>query len=164
MTSKGNSSSLAPLPRERQSAARAAGVDLARLAVVRAPGRRDSLWAAEQALRSGACHALLAWFRNASYAELRRLAVAAEASCALVALFRPREAAREPSPACLRIALEPVQGELAVRILKRRGALAAAPLRVPLKSPLHALGRSPSSPPASRDARARRSLGLPVHA
>src|SRR5439155_94788 len=68
------------------------------------------------------------------------------------------------SPACLRIALEPVQGELAVRILKRRGAPAAAPLRVPLKSPLHALGRSPSSPPASRDARARRSLGLPVHA
>jgi len=142
----------------------AAGVDLARLAVVRAPGRRDSLWAAEQALRSGACHALLAWFRNARYAELRRLAVAAEASCALVALFRPRDAARESSPACLRIALEPAQGELAVRILKRRGAPAAAPLRVPLKSPLHALGRSPSSPPASRDARARRSLGLPVHA
>src|SRR2546427_400380 len=96
--------------------------------------------------------------------ELRRLALAAEASCALVALFRPREAARESSPACLRIALEPVQGELAVRILKRRGAPSAAPLRVPLKSPLHALGRSPSSPPASRDARARRSLGLPVHA
>src|SRR6267378_2278543 len=129
----------------------AAGVDLARLAVVRAPGRRDSLWAAEQALRSGTCHALLAWFRNARYAELRRLAL-------------PREAARESSPACLRIALEPVQGELAVRILKRRGAPAAAPLRVPLKSPLHALGRSPSSPPASGDARARRSLGLPVHA
>src|SRR5437667_157266 len=52
----------------------------------------------------------------------------------------------------------------AARILKRRGAPAAAPLRVPLKHPLHALGRSPSSPPASRDARARRSLGLPVHA
>jgi cell division inhibitor SulA/protein ImuA len=142
----------------------AAGVDLARLAVVRAPGRRDSLWAAEQALRSGACHALLAWFRNARYAELRRLAVAAEASCALVALFRPREAARESSPACLRIALEPVEGELAVRILKRRGAPAAAQLRVPLKSPIHALGCSPSPLPASRDARARRSLGLPVHA
>src|SRR5437899_1287497 len=39
-----------------------------------------------------------------------------------------------------------------------------APPHLPLKSPLHALGRSPSSPPASRDARARRSLGLPVHA
>ncbi|HXM83936.1 MAG TPA: translesion DNA synthesis-associated protein ImuA [Burkholderiales bacterium] len=142
----------------------AAGVDLIRLAVVRAPGRRDSLWAAEQALRSGACHALLAWFCNARYAELRRLALAAEASRAFVALFRPREAAQESSPACLRIALEPVEGELAVRILKRHGAPAAAPLILPLKNPIHALGRSPFSLPALRDARARRSLGLPVHA
>src|SRR5688572_18236442 len=35
----------------------AAGVDLAHLAVVGAPGgRRDALWAAEQALRAGSCH------------------------------------------------------------------------------------------------------------
>src|SRR5437773_10923077 len=73
----------------------AAGVDLARLAVVRAPGRRDSLWAAEQALRSGACHALLAWFRDARYADLRRLAAPGRARCALVALFRPRDARSE---------------------------------------------------------------------
>src|SRR5216683_6595809 len=86
----------------------AAGIDLAHLAVVRAPGRRDALWAAEQALRAGSCHALLAWLRNARYQELRRLAVAAEASHAFVALFRPLEAARESSPACLRIALEPI--------------------------------------------------------
>ena len=45
----------------------AAGVDLSRVAVVRAPGRRDALWAAEQALRSGSCHALLAWFAGARY-------------------------------------------------------------------------------------------------
>ncbi|MGH8725978.1 MAG: translesion DNA synthesis-associated protein ImuA, partial [Burkholderiales bacterium] len=76
----------------------AAGVDLAQLAVVRAPGRRDALWAAEQVLRAGCCHALLAWFRKASYDEMRRLAVAAEGSAAWVALFRPREAANEPSP------------------------------------------------------------------
>src|SRR5712691_4592852 len=47
----------------------AAGVDLAHLAVVRAPGRRDALWAAEQVLRAGPCHALLAWLRNARYQE-----------------------------------------------------------------------------------------------
>src|SRR3954464_11671550 len=49
----------------------AAGVDLAHLALVRAPGRRDALWAAEQVLRSGTCHALLAWFPGARYEELR---------------------------------------------------------------------------------------------
>ena len=43
----------------------AAGIDLAQLALVRAPGRRDAraaerrntLWAAEQVLRSASCHA-----------------------------------------------------------------------------------------------------------
>ena len=142
----------------------AAGVDLAHLAVVRAPGRRDALWAAEQVLRAGSCHALLGWFRRAGYEELRRLAVAAEGSPAWVALFRPREAARESSPAALRIALDPACDALAVRILKRRGAPAAAPLSLPLKRPFHALGRTPFPVPAAGGARTDRRLGLPVHA
>jgi hypothetical protein len=142
----------------------AAGVDLANLVVVRAPGRRDALWAAEQVLRSGSCHALLAWFRRAGYRELRRLAVAAEASPAWVALFRPREAAHGASPAVLRIAVEPQGDALAVRILKRRGAPAAAPLLVPVNRPFHALGRTPFPVPAAGGAGADRRLGVPVHA
>jgi hypothetical protein len=118
----------------------AAGIDLAQLSVLRAPGRRDALWAAEQVLRAGNCDALLAWFRDIRYVELRRLAVAAEASRTFCALFRPVQAAREPSPACLRIALEPMHGGLAVRILKRRGALAATPVLLPIKRPVHAVG------------------------
>ena len=141
----------------------AAGLDLANLAVVRAPGRRDALWAAEQVLRAGTCRALLAWFHRASYPELQRLAAAAESGGACVVLFRPREAEREPSPACLRIALEPAAGELAVRILKRRGPPAAGPLRVPLNRPAHALGRPAFSVPACRQPRADRGMGLPVH-
>ncbi|HEV3008567.1 MAG TPA: translesion DNA synthesis-associated protein ImuA [Burkholderiales bacterium] len=142
----------------------AAGVDLAHLAVVRAPGRRDALWAAEQVLRARSCHALLGWFRRAGYDELRRLAVAAEGSAAWVALFRPREAARESSPAALRIALDPGCDALSVRILKRRGAPAAGPLSLPVKRPFHALGRTSFPVPASGSARTDRRLGLPVHA
>jgi cell division inhibitor SulA/protein ImuA len=143
----------------------ASGIDLAQLVLVRAPGRRDALWAAEQALRAGSCHALLAWLRHAGFADLRRLAVAAEASRAFVALFRPPQAAGEPSPACLRLALEPGEaGELAVRLFKRRGAPLAAPLRVPVKRPVHVLGRSAFPQPASGDAGTDRRLGLPVHA
>ncbi len=118
----------------------AAGVDLAHLVVVQTTGRRDALWAADQVLRAGACHALLAWFRDARYAELRRLTVAAEMGSALVILFRPKEAARESSPACLRIVLEAEEGRLVVRILKRRGALAVAPVDIPINRPVHALG------------------------
>src|SRR6266704_6288150 len=36
----------------------AAGIDLVNLLIVRPQGRRGALWAAEQALRSGSCHAL----------------------------------------------------------------------------------------------------------
>jgi len=142
----------------------AAGVDLAHLAVVHAPGRRDALWAAEQVLRARSCHALLGWFRRAGYDELRRLAVAAEGSQAWVALFRPREAAPESSPAALRIALDPDGDALGVRILKRRGAPAAAPLCLAVKRPFHALGRTPFPVPAAGSARTDRRLGLPVHA
>src|SRR5882672_8566661 len=135
----------------------AAGIDLAHLAVVRAPGRRDALWAAEQVLRAGPCHALVGWFRHARYEELRRLAVAAEASRAVVVLFRPREAAQEPSPACLRIALQSGGDELNVHIVKRRGA-PAAPIHLPVKRPVHALGRPAFPRPSVRDARAHRGV------
>ena len=140
------------------------GVDLARLVVVRAPGRRDALWAAEQLLRSAACHALVAWLPGVRYGELRRLAVAAEASRAWVALFRPSEAARDASPAALRLLLEPSANELSVRILKRRGAPADAPLVLAVKRPVHALGRTAFSAPAARHPRGDRRLGVPVHA
>jgi hypothetical protein len=147
----------------------AAGINLAQLAVVRAPGRRDALWAAEQALRSGSCHALLGWLRRSSYDDLRRLAVAAEGSSAFVALFRPREAAGESSPACLRLALEPdgdapESNMLSIHILKRRGMPASAPLRLAVKRPVHALARTPLSLPAAARPRADRGVGLPVHA
>ena len=142
----------------------AAGIDLTHLVVVRAPGRRDGLWAAEQVLRAGSCHALLAWLQAPRYPELRRLAIAAEPGRTCVFLFRPPAAAAEPSPAVLRLALEPAPEGLAVRILKRRAAAAAAPLIVPFRNPFHALGRTSFSLPASRDARTARRLGLPVHA
>jgi len=133
----------------------AAGVHLEFLAVVRAPGRRDTLWAAEQVLRAGACHALLAWLPSVRYAELRRLAVAAEASPGFAILFRPPGMASQASPAVLRLALEWHGGRLAARILKRRGAPLAAPLPIPVKRPVHALGRAPFFPSAARNAAAR---------
>src|SRR5437868_167822 len=130
----------------------AAGIDLAHLIVVRAPGRRDALWAAEQVLRAGSCHALLAWLPNARYEELRRLAVAAESSHACALLFRPRAASAESSPAALRLAFEPSTEGLAVRLIKRRGAALEAPLLIPIQPPFHALARPAFPLPAPRRA------------
>jgi hypothetical protein len=142
----------------------AAGIDLAQLALVRAPARQLALWAAEQVLRAGCCHALLAWFPTARYEELRRLAVAAEASRAWVALFRPPEASHAASPAPLRVSLEPEGAALSVRILKRRGAPLAVPLVLPVKRPVHALARTSFPAASAGHAGGDRRLGVPVHA
>jgi len=133
----------------------AAGVRLEFLTVIRAPGRRDALWAAEQVLRTGTCRALLAWLPRGNYTELKRLAAAAQAGRAFMALFRPPQAAQESSPAPLRLALEPDGGQLAVHLLKRRGARLAAPLRIPIQRPVHAVGGALLSPARPRSQAAR---------
>ena len=145
-----------------------AGLDLTQLAVVQPRRRSEALWAAEQVLRTGACHALLAWLPRLRYADLQRLALGAEQGRGLAFLFRPAATAREPSPAALRLALQSYAGELVVRILKRRGAPTERALRLSLGLPMglsrHALGCIAFSPDSLRDDRADRRLGLPVHA
>ncbi len=113
----------------------AAGIDISRLIIVRTGSPKDTLWAAEQALRSNAFGAVLAWPQTAKYTELRRLQIAAEGGRALAFLFRSPETAGEPSPAALRIALGAMQGGLAIRLLKRRGAPLASPVILPAMPP-----------------------------
>ena len=105
----------------------AAGIDLAHLQLVHAEPR-DALWAAEQCLRSGACGAVLCWPAKADDRALRRLQVAAEAGQCIGLAFRPMQAARNPSPAALRVAIEAsTEGApRQVRVLKCRGANAPA--------------------------------------
>lgn len=98
------------------------GLDLHRLLVVQATAE-EALWAVEQALRSGLCGAVLAWPREATVDDraLRRLQLAAEEGRTLGILFRSDRHAGTPSPARLRLLLEPVGQGLAVRLLKCRG-------------------------------------------
>ncbi len=135
----------------------AAGIELARLLIVTTRTAQETLWACEQALASNACGAVLAWMTALRYAELRRLQLAAAGSRALALLFRPPSAALESSPAVLRLALETARGGLAVRVLKRRGALLDQ--SIPLSFPLsHAVDRTVPAAPAGRDLHARRAL------
>ena len=101
------------------------GVALERMLVVQAPrkeaGEKSALWAFEQTLRSGTCDIALAWLRNALPRQIRRLHLAAERGATLGVLFRPREAARNSSPAALRIAVEPAARGARVTLLKSRG-------------------------------------------
>lgn len=109
----------------------AAGIDLARVVIVKTTKDSDSLWAAEQALRSAACGGVLAWPHTVRFVQLRRLQLAAEGGRCLAVLFRAPEAAREPTPAPLRIGLATSAGGLALSILKRRGAPLTRPILLP---------------------------------
>ncbi|HVC30533.1 MAG TPA: translesion DNA synthesis-associated protein ImuA [Steroidobacteraceae bacterium] len=105
------------------------GVALERVLVVK-PQRKEEeksgIWAFEQTLRSGACDIVLAWLRSALPRQIRRLQLAAERGATLGVLFRPREAARDSSPAALRIAVEPAAGGARVTLLKSRGGARGA--------------------------------------
>ena len=96
-----------------------AGVDLRQLSVIQAD-ERDALWAAEQCLRSGSCGAVLCWPHKADDRALRRLQVAAETGQTLAFAWRALSEAINPSPAALRLVVEPSQ----VRVFKCRGGLA----------------------------------------
>ena len=84
-----------------------------------------SLWALEQALRSGACEIALAWLPRASPRAIRRLQLAAEQGRALGVLYRSQRFTHVASPAMLRVLLDPIaepgrQGAR-LRLLKSRG-------------------------------------------
>jgi cell division inhibitor SulA/protein ImuA len=95
------------------------GVVLDRIAVV---GGTRPLWALEQVLRSGACDAALAWSRAPKSRDIRRLQLAAERGRTLGILFRPLRAARESSPALMRLSVQAAGSGVCVTLLKGRGA------------------------------------------
>jgi hypothetical protein len=104
----------------------ARGLALERLVLVEA-GERCA-WAAEQGLRSGACGAVLAWGGRWDTASLRRLQLAAASGGALAFRFRTPEAAGTPSPAALRLGVEPAGPGYRVKVIKQRGGPAGAVL------------------------------------
>ena len=114
------------------------GLDLAQLLVVhtrcKVVAGTDSLWALEQALKSGHVGAVLAWLPPRLRAErLRRLQLSAQAHDGPAFVLREMAAAERPTASPLRLALRPRAADaLEVRVLKRRGPPLEAPLRLEL--------------------------------
>jgi cell division inhibitor SulA/protein ImuA len=109
-----------------------AGLDPARMLVVRPRAGSDRLWAMEQALRSGACAAVLGWAGTADGTALRRLKLAAEEGGTPAFLLRPVTHRGDGSPATLRLALAARDFGLDVEILKSRGGAPARVERLPI--------------------------------
>ncbi len=107
---------------------------LKRLLIIHTRGAQESLWAAEQTLRCPAFGAVLSWPDEIADKNVRRLQLAAEAGGSLGILYRPAAAAREHSPAALRLRLRPMADGLAVEIHKCRGGRAGLHLRLSLRA------------------------------
>ena len=112
------------------------GLPLERCIVVRPANREDALWAAEQALKSGTCGAVILWMERFAeeYASLRRLQMASHAGRCIAVLFRSTAAERHSTPAHLRVVASREAGVLKLRIPKRRGPPLLAPITLDLAS------------------------------
>ncbi len=126
-------------PTELSALALAAlGFDVEQLLIINTRSRvipgSDSLWALEQALKSGHVGAVLAWLPPRLRSErLHRLQIAAHAHDGPAFVLREMSAAQRPTAAPLRLALRAGGADvLAVRVLKRRGPPLEAPIRLEL--------------------------------
>jgi protein ImuA len=105
------------------------GLPLERMLLIRAQTLQQSLWATEQALRCPAIGAVLSWPAYIVDKNVRRLQLAAEAAGTVGFIYRPPEAARESSPAALRLRLHAASDGIIVEIHKSRGGRAGARLQ-----------------------------------
>ena len=123
------------------------GFDVEQLLVIHTRARvipgSDSLWALEQALKSGHVGALVAWLPPRLRAErLRRLQRAAQTHDGPAFVLREMAAQQLPSAAPLRLALRPGGADvLSLRLLKRRGPPLEAPLHLALPAVLSGVAR-----------------------
>jgi cell division inhibitor SulA len=104
------------------SALETAGVDLKRLIQIDADDA-ELHWSAEQSLRAGCCASVLHWLPEHDYRKLRRLQLAAEAGGSLAFVFGSVQAARQSSPAALRLRLVNYAGGPRIEVIKCRGIL-----------------------------------------
>lgn len=114
------------------------GFDVGQLLVVHTRARvipgSDSLWAFEQALKSGHVGATLAWLPPRLRADrLRRLQLAAQAHDGPAFVLREWAAQQRPTAAPLRLALRAGGADrLQLQLLKRRGPPLASPITLTL--------------------------------
>jgi len=98
-----------------------AGVALERLLCLQPASPDESLWAAEQCLRSGVCGAVLVWLDDIDTTAIRRLQLAAESGDSCCLLLRDAHRAANASPAALRLWVGSDGMRRQLRVLKCRG-------------------------------------------
>jgi hypothetical protein len=97
------------------------GINLSRVLIVQPKKTTEALWAAEQALSSGNCAAVLVWPQVMDDVASRRLQLAAEKGQSWAIAFRSVNALSRSSAAALRIRVSAGEKGTDLGILKSRG-------------------------------------------
>jgi hypothetical protein len=97
-----------------------AGLDLQYVMVVDTQSGNVS-WAMERLSSTRSCGMVLAWPTRLSEVEARRLQLAAETGGGIGIVLRAEDTRWRASSAALRLKIEPLDGEIAINILKSRG-------------------------------------------
>ena len=110
----------------------ACGLPAKQLIWIEAGTQQQRLWTIEQAIKSNAAAAILAWLPEARPEQIRRLQCCAQGANAPIFLFRPLQERAQSSAAPLRLALSHgADWCLQVQILKRRGPVHGGVLSLP---------------------------------
>lgn len=118
-------------------------IDHEQLLIIRDDDKSKALWAAEQSLRSGACHTVMAWHHELEIHQAKRLQVASEQGEALLFLFQQPNQNALSLPISLCLTLRPEPTGLNITITKRRGGYAHGSFSVPMDAYWPQLTTSP---------------------
>jgi hypothetical protein len=107
------------------------GVDLEQVIVVLPKTDKEALWAAEQCLKSAACHCVLLWNNTMDAKAARRLQVAASHNDTLCLLFTSPHQQGASFPIALDLSLHIRDAQLVVNIIKQRHGWPVSNIVVP---------------------------------
>lgn len=111
-----------------------AGIALSRVLIIQTKTVQESLWAAEQCLKSGCCHSVISWLKQVEVHQVKRLQLAAKQSQALHILFRPVTTLSMSLPVTLAMGLQPTEQGLQVTINKQMGGWPKQPHEINMRS------------------------------
>ncbi|MEP0177036.1 MAG: translesion DNA synthesis-associated protein ImuA [Paraglaciecola sp.] len=98
------------------------GLSLERVILIKPSSEQDTLWSAEQSLKSGCCHSVVIWHSYLSVAQTRRLQLAAEKGNCLLFIIRQPNQEHISLPVSLGLHLSPDKAGINAQITKRKGA------------------------------------------
>lgn len=98
-----------------------AGIRLDRLLIIDSRDDANTLWAAEQILRSGLFGSVVSWVERGTAQQLRRLQLAAETGKSWAVVYRPLRTEQEHSPVSARLRLDIENSQLSLKLFKVRG-------------------------------------------